>query len=88
MQEPIYECSYNSFIGIHPKLETTQIPFNECEWQNKGQRPIRIAKLYVSGSWWFPLPASSVGHVAVEHLEYNSGPVLWKMFLPVAVSLS
>lgn len=21
---------YNSFIGIHPKLETTQIPFNEC----------------------------------------------------------
>lgn len=30
MQEPIYECSYNSFIGIHPKLETTQIPFNEC----------------------------------------------------------
>lgn len=30
MQEAIYECSYNSFIGIHPKLETTQIPFNEC----------------------------------------------------------
>ena len=30
MQEPVYECSYNNFIGINPKLETTQISFNRC----------------------------------------------------------
>lgn len=45
------------------------------------------AKLYVSGSWWFPLPPSSVGNVDVECLEYDSGPALWKMFLPVTGSL-
>ena len=41
----------------------------------------------MSGSWWFPLPPSSVGNVDVERLEYDSGPALWKMFLPVTGSL-
>lgn len=55
--------------------------------KTKGRDWYGLQSCTVSGSWWFPLPPSSVGNVDVERLEYDSGPALWKMFLPVTGSL-